>query len=466
MPETSNFDLIVIGAGPGGYVAAIRAAQLGMKVGCVEREYLGGTCLNVGCIPSKALLDSSEKYYATKHHLQKHGIDVGDVKLNFAQMMTRKDQVVKSLTGGVGLLFRKNKVEHLAGHGRITAPDTVEVAGADGTPRLYKTKKILIATGSAPIELPGLKFDEKNILSSTGVLALKELPRKMIVVGAGYIGLEMASVWSRLGTEVLVLEFLDRCLPPSDAEMAAALQKMLEKQGLKFRFKTVAESAKVENGKVKVTTKTGDQTVVEEVDKVLVCVGRKPVTDKLGLDKLGVKMSPKGFVLVDDKYQTNVPGIYAIGDVIGKIMLAHNAEEEGVAAVELMAGKAGHVNYACCPSVVYTHPELAQVGLTEEDAKKRGPVNIGKFPFIANGRAKAMDETDGFVKVIADAKTDRVLGVHILAAHASDMIAEATVAMEFAASSEDIARSFHAHPTLPEALKEAALAVEKRAIHV
>jgi dihydrolipoamide dehydrogenase len=437
-----------------------------MKVGCVEREYLGGTCLNVGCIPSKALLDSSEKYYATKHHLQKHGIDVGDVKLNFAQMMTRKDQVVKSLTGGVGLLFRKNKVEHLAGHGRITSPDTVEVVGADGSPRVYKTKKILIATGSAPIELPGLKFDEKNILSSTGVLALKELPRKMIVVGAGYIGLEMASVWSRLGTDVLVLEFLDRCLPPSDAEMAAALQKLLEKQGLKFRFKTIAESAKVENGKVKVTTKSGDQTTVEEVDKVLVCVGRKPVTDKLGLDKLGVKMSAKGFVLVDEKYQTNVPGIYAIGDVIGKIMLAHNAEEEGIAAVELMAGKAGHVNYACCPSVVYTHPELAQVGLTEEDAKKRGPVNIGKFPFIANGRAKGMDETDGFVKVIADAKTDRVLGVHILAAHASDIIAEATVAMEFAASSEDIARSFHAHPTLPEALKEAALAVEKRAIHV
>jgi dihydrolipoamide dehydrogenase len=366
----------------------------------------------------------------------------------------------------VGLLFRKNKVEHLAGHGRITAADTVEVVAADGSPRVYKTKKILIATGSAPIELPGLKFDEKYILSSTGVLALKELPKKMIVVGAGYIGLEMASVWSRLGTEVLVLEFLDRCLPPSDAEMAAALQKMLEKQGLKFRFKTVAESAKVENSKVKVTTRTGDQTVVEEVDKVLVCVGRKPVTDKLGLDKLGVKMSPKGFVLVDEKYQTNVPGIYAIGDVIGKIMLAHNAEEEGIAAVELLAGKAGHVNYACCPSVVYTHPELAQVGLTEEDARKRGPVNIGKFPFIANGRAKAMEETEGFVKVIADAKTDRVLGVHILAAHASDMIAEATVAMEFAASSEDIARSFHAHPTLPEALKEAALAVEKRAIHV
>jgi dihydrolipoamide dehydrogenase len=289
----------------------------------------------------------------------------------------------------------------------------------------------------------------------------------MIVVGAGYIGLEMASVWGRLGTDVLVLEFLDRCLPPSDTEMAAALQKLLEKQGLKFRFKTTAQSASVESEKVKLTWKSGDQTGIEEVDKVLVCVGRRPVTDKLGLDKVGVKMDGKGFVLVDEKFQTNVPGIYAIGDVIGGIMLAHKAEEEGVAAVELMAGKAGHVNYHCCPSVVYTHPELAQVGFTEEEARKRnGQISVGKFPFLANGRAKGMDETDGFVKVIADAKTDRVLGVHILAAHASDMIAEAVVAMEFGASSEDIARSFHAHPTLPEALKEAALAVEKRAIHI
>lgn len=465
MADTQTFDLIVIGAGPGGYVAAIRAAQLGLKVACVEREYLGGTCLNVGCIPSKALLDSSERFYAAKHSFSRHGIEVGEIKLNFGAMMARKDQVVKSLTGGVGLLFRKNKVEHLNGHGTITAPDTVQVTAADGSVKSYKTNKILIATGSAPIELPGLKFDEKFILSSTGVLAMKELPKKLIVVGAGYIGLEMASVWVRLGTEVTVLEFLDRCLPPSDTEMAAALQKLLEKQGLKFRFKTVAQSAVVENGKVKVTIKAGDQTSVEEVDKVLVCVGRKPITDKLGLDKIGVAMNPKGYVLVNEHFQTNIPSIYAIGDVIGGIMLAHKAEEEGVAAAELMAGKAGHVNYACCPSVVYTHPELAQVGLTEEEAKKRGDVNIGKFPFIANGRAKGMDETDGFVKLIADAKTDRVLGVHILAAHASDMIAEATVAMEFGASSEDIARSFHAHPTLPEALKEAALAVEKRAIH-
>jgi dihydrolipoamide dehydrogenase len=276
----------------------------------------------------------------------------------------------------------------------------------------------------------------------------------------------MASVWSRLGSDILVLEFLDRCLPPSDAEMASALQKLLEKQGLKFRFRTVAQSAAVENGQVKVTWKSGDETGIEQVDKVLVCVGRRPVTDKLGLDKIGVTINPKGFIVVDEKYQTNIPGIFAIGDVIGRIMLAHNAEEEGIAAVELMAGKAGHVNYHCCPSVVYTHPELAQVGFTEEQARQRGPVNIGKFPFIANGRARGMDETDGFVKVIADAKTDRVLGVHILAAHASDVIAEATVAMEFGASSEDIGRSFHAHPTLPEALKEAALAVEKRAIHI
>jgi dihydrolipoamide dehydrogenase len=457
----TDFDLIVIGAGPGGYVAAIRAAQLGMKVACVEREYLGGTCLNVGCIPSKALLDSSERFYAAKNQLARHGIVVGQLSIDLARMMTRKEQVVKALTTGVGSLFRKNKVQHIVGHGTITAPGTVQVDR-----KSYTAKRLLIATGSAPIELPGLKYDGKSILSSTEVLTLTEIPKKLIVVGAGYIGLEMASVWSRLGSDILVLEFLDRCLPPSDAEMASALQKLLEKQGLKFRFGTVAQSAAVENGQVKVTWKSGDETGIEQVDKVLVCVGRRPVTDKLGLDKIGVTINPKGFIVVDEKYQTNVPGIFAIGDVIGRIMLAHNAEEEGIAAVELMAGKAGHVNYHCCPSVVYTHPELAQVGFTEEQARQRGPVNIGKFPFIANGRARGMDETDGFVKVIADAKTDRVLGVHILAAHASDVIAEATVAMEFGASSEDIGRSFHAHPTLPEAFKEAALAVEKRAIHI
>ncbi|HEX3356839.1 MAG TPA: dihydrolipoyl dehydrogenase [Tepidisphaeraceae bacterium] len=466
MSET-NFDLIVIGAGPGGYVAAIRAAQLGLKTACVEREFLGGTCLNIGCIPSKALLDSSERYFSAKNQFARHGIKIGDLSIDLPTMMTRKQDVVSKLTGGVGMLFKKNEIEHLKGNGTITAPDTVQVTGNDGATQTYKANRILIATGSAPIEIPGLKFDGKNILSSTEALSLSEIPKKMIVIGGGYIGVEMSSVWNRLGTEILVLEFLERILPPSDNEMALGLQRLLEKQGIKFRFKTIAESAKVENGKVKVAWKAreGSETGVEEVDKVLVCVGRRPITDKLGLDKVGVAMDKKGFITVDKNFQTNVPGIYAIGDVIGGIMLAHKAEEEGTAAVELMAGKAGHVNYACCPAVVYTHPELASVGLTEEEAKQRGEIKIGKFPFTANGRARGMDETDGQVKVIADAKTDRILGVHILAAHASDMIAEAVVAMEFHASSEDLARTFHAHPTLPEAVKEAALAVEKRAIH-
>jgi dihydrolipoamide dehydrogenase len=465
--SSNQFDLIVIGAGPGGYVAAIRAAQLGMKVACVEREFLGGTCLNIGCIPSKALLDSSERFYAARNTLSHHGISTGDVKLDLTKMLKRKDDVVKQLTGGVGFLFRKNKVEHLKGRGRITGPNSVEVKSSDGKAQSYSAKRILIATGSAPIELPGLKFDEKNILSSTGALSIAQVPRKMIVVGAGYIGLELGSVWSRLGSEVLVLEFLDRCLPPSDKEMAGQLQKLLEKQGLKFKFNTVAEKAEViGESKVRVGWKSGDQRGTEEVDKVLVCVGRKPITDGLGLEQAGVQIDKKGYVVVDERYTTNVPSIYAIGDVIGGVMLAHKAEEEGTAAVEIMAGKAGHVNYHACPAVVYTHPELAQVGLTEEDAAKRGPIKVGKFPMMANGRAKGMDETDGLVKIIGDARTDKILGVHILAAHASDMIAEAVVAVEFAASTEDLARTFHAHPTLPEAMKEAALAVDKRAIHI
>lgn len=468
MSEATSFDLIVIGAGPGGYVAAIRAAQLGLKTACVEREFLGGTCLNIGCIPSKALLDSSERYYAAKNNFSRHGIKVGELSVDLETMMARKRDVVSKLTGGVGSLFRKNTIEHLKGQGTITAPNTVEVKASDGSSNTYKAKHILIATGSAPIEIPGVKFDRKDILSSTEALSLTQIPKNMIIVGGGYIGVEMASVWSRLGTEVLVIEFLDRILPPSDNEMALGLQKLLEKQGIKFRFRTVAESARVENGKVKLNWKAreGADAGTEEVDKVLVCVGRRPVTDGLGLDKLGVTIDQRGFVTVDKHFQTSVPGVYAIGDVIGGIMLAHKAEEEGTAAVELMAGKAGHVNYACCPAVVYTHPELASVGLTEEEARRVGEVKIGKFPMTANGRARAMDETEGSIKVIADAKTDRVLGVHILAAHASDMIAEAVVAMEFHASSEDIARSFHAHPTLPEALKEAALNVEKRAIHI
>jgi dihydrolipoyl dehydrogenase len=462
----NSFDLIVIGAGPGGYTAAIRAAQLGFKTACVEREFLGGTCLNIGCIPSKALLDSSERYYDIKHSLGKHGINVEGASIDLSTMMKRKDEVVKGLTGGVGYLFKKHKIEHLKGSGRILSPGSVEVSAAGAAPVIHRTQRILIATGSAPIQLPALPFDEKYILSSTGGLAISEVPKRMLIVGAGYIGVELGSVWSRLGSDVLILEFLDRALPGMDKEMAGQLQKLLEKQGLKFKFNTVAQSAKVESKHVTVSWKTGEQTGTEPVDKVLVAVGRRPVTDNLGLREIGVVIDSKGFVKVNEKFETNINGIYAIGDVIGGLMLAHKAEEEGVAAVELMAGMAGHVNYPACPAVVYTHPELAQVGMTEEDAAKRGPIKVGRFPFMANGRARGMGETDGLVKVIADAATDRILGVHILGAHASDVIAEATLAMEFAASSEDIARSFHAHPTLPEALKEAALAVEKRTLNI
>jgi len=461
-----SFDLIVIGAGPGGYTAAIRAAQLGFKTACVEREFLGGTCLNIGCIPSKALLDSSERYYDIAHSLGKHGIKVDGASIDLPVMMKRKDEVVKGLTGGVGYLFKKHKIEHLKGSGRILSPGSVEVSAASAAPAIYHTQRILIATGSAPIQLPALPFDEKYIVSSTGGLAFAEVPRKLLVVGAGYIGVELGSVWSRLGSEVVVLEFLDRALPGMDKEMAGQLQKLLEKQGLKFKFNTVAQSAKVEKGHVSVSWKSGEQTGTEVVDKVLVAVGRRPVTDNLGLREIGVVIDSKGFVKVNEKFETNINGIFAIGDVIGGLMLAHKAEEEGVAAVELMAGKAGHVNYAACPAVVYTHPELAQVGMTEEDAAKRGAIKVGRFPFMANGRARGMGETDGQVKVIADATTDRILGVHILGAHASDVIAEATLAMEFAASSEDVARAFHAHPTMPEALKEAALAVEKRTLNI
>jgi dihydrolipoamide dehydrogenase len=463
----NQFDLIVIGAGPGGYVAAIRASQLGMKVACVERQYLGGTCLNVGCIPSKALLDSSERYYAAKNHFGRHGINVGQLNIDVARMMARKDDVVKKLTGGVGLLFKKHKIEHIAGTATIAAPGQVTVIAGGSTERSLRAKNILIATGSAPSQIPSLKFDGEFILSSTEGIAIPNVPAKLLVVGAGYIGVELGSVWSRLGSEVTVLEFLDGCLPASDREMALALQRLLEKQGIKFRFNTAAQGAQIDRGKVKVSWKSrqGTESGVEQVDKVLVAVGRRPVTDQLGLERVKIQLDKQGFIPVDARYQTSVPGIFAIGDVIGGIMLAHKAEEEGVACVELMNGVAGHVNYHCCPAVVYTHPELASVGYTEEQARSRlgdDGVKVGKFPFAANGRARAMDETDGFVKIIADAKSDRVLGCHILGAHASDTIAECVAAMEFGTSSEDLARTFHAHPTLPEAIREAALAVDKR----
>jgi dihydrolipoamide dehydrogenase len=464
MPNT--FDLIVIGAGPGGYVAAIRAAQLGMNVAVVERQYLGGTCLNVGCIPSKAMLDSTHRLSDARHHLSRRGIKIDGVSVDLPAMMKFKSDVVQKMTDGVGFLFRKNKITHVVGTARIASPGNVEVTGADSKKTTYTTGKILIATGSAPIQIKGLPFDGRFVLSSTEALAIGTIPKKLIVVGGGYIGVELGSVWARLGSDVRVIEFLDRILPPSDTEMALALQKLLQKQGLKFQFNTTAESVDTTSGSVKLKWKSGDQAGVEEADAVLVAVGRRPVTDGLGLAEAGVAMDGRGYVTVNEEYATNMPGIYAIGDVIGGLMLAHKAEEEGVAAVERMNGHAGHVNYGACPSVVYTHPELAAVGLTEQQAAAKGPIKIGKFPLSANGRARGMDEPDGMVKIIGDAKTDRLLGVHILSAHASDMIAEATIAMEFAASVEDLARAFHAHPTLPEAIKEAALAADKHAIHI
>jgi len=467
MSETTNspYDLIVIGAGPGGYVAAIRAAQLGMKVACVDRQFLGGVCLNVGCIPSKALLDSSERLWEAQNKLANHGIQLGNVTFDLKKMIGRKDQVVKQLTDGVGFLFKKNKIDSTIGSAKIVAADTVEVKAADGV-RTLTTKNILIATGSAPIELPGLAYDGKFIVGSTEALSFDVVPEKLLVVGAGYIGLELGSVWARLGSKVQFLEFTDSVLPLMDRELSGRLQRTLEKQGLIFQFNTAAQKAEIKDGKVHVSWKSGEKTGVEIVDKVLVSTGRKPVTDGLGLKEIGVEIDARGFVKIDDHFKTNVPGIWAIGDVVGGLMLAHKAEEEGIAAAETMAGKAGHVNYRNIPGVVYTHPELAQVGITEADAKRDGiAVNVGKFLVSANGRAKAIDETEGMVKVIGDAKTDRLLGVQILAAHASDMIAECVMAMELGASVEDVARTSHAHPTLPEAIKEAALAVEKRQIH-
>lgn len=463
----SQFDLIVIGAGPGGYVAAIRASQLGMKTAIVDKEFLGGTCLNIGCIPSKALLDSTHRLSEARHQLADHGINTGEIKVDLAKMLTRKDAVVKKMVNGVTFLMKKNKIEYFPGAARITGAGSIEVKGADGIKTLT-AKKLLIATGGAPVQIPSLPFDGKKIISSTEALTLPVAPKRMIVIGAGAIGLEMGSVWNRLGTEVVVLEFMDRILPGMDKEMTTQFQRTLEKQGFKFHLNTKADNAKVVGDKVHVTRVTGDQTAVEECDIVLVAVGRKPFTASLGLEQIGVEIDKRGFVRVNPHtYETTVPGIYAIGDVIGGLMLAHKAEEEGTACVELLAGKAGHVNYRACPNVVYTSPELAQVGLTEEEARKeRGDIKIGKFQFLANGRAVAMGEGEGLIKIIGDAKTDRLLGVHILGPHASDLIAEAVVAMEFASSVEDLARSFHAHPTLPEAMKEAALAVDKRAIHM
>ncbi len=465
----SSFDLIVIGAGPAGYVAAIRAAQFGMKVACVEKSSLGGTCLNVGCIPSKALLDSSEMYVKAKNGLNRHGIKIsGEVTLDLAAMMKRKDEIVAGLVGGVGFLFKKNKIEHIRAAASFKSADTLELTDAEGKKRSIRAKRILIATGSSPVQLPNIKYDGEYILSSTEALEIRQVPEKIILIGAGYIGVELGSVWARLGSAVLVLDVLPRPLANMDRELVGKLQRSLEKIGMTFRFKVLADSVKIENGQVKLKWKSedGKESGEETADKVIVSVGRKPVTAGLNLEAAGLKTNDKGFIEVDPgTYQTKVEGVYAIGDVIGGLMLAHKAEEEAVACIERMNGVAGHVNYDTCPGVVFTHPELASVGLTEEQAKEKGEIKVGKFQFAPNGRAKALEETEGLVKVIADAKTDRILGVHILHARASELIHEAVTAMEFAASSEDLARIFHGHPTLNEAIKEAALAVQGRAIH-
>ena len=465
MPEPP-YDLVVIGSGPGGYVAAIRAAQLGLKTACVEKyPSLGGTCLNVGCIPSKALLDSSEHFWNVRHDLEAHGIRAS-AELDLATMLARKDRVVNDLTRGVEGLFRKNRVERVTGTGRIASPGAVEVRGAEGR-RMLSTTRILIATGSKPVALPGIAIDDRRIVHSTHALNLPEVPKRMQVIGAGAIGLELGSVWMRLGSEVTVLEQMDRVVPGMDRGSGALLQRSLETQGMKFRLGVTVRAARRVGEEVLVEVAEAGATREEVCDVLLVAVGRRPYTDELGAREAGVELDAHGRIQVDERYQTRVPGIFAIGDVIAGPMLAHKAEEEGIAAVERMAGHAGHVAYECVPNVVYTWPELASVGLTEEQAAERGlAVSIGTFPFLANGRARAMGEREGQVKILADARTDRILGAHILGPRASDLIAELATAMEMGASAEDVARSVHAHPTLPEAVKEAALAVAKRALHI
>ncbi len=463
------FDLIVIGAGPGGYVCAIRASQLGMKVAMVEkRATFGGTCLNVGCIPSKAMLHASELYEAADSHFGAMGIDVKP-KLDLAKMLAFKDEGVKGNTDGVAFLLRKNKVDHFHGSGRIKSPGVVEVTFINGEKQDIDTKAIVIATGSSVGQLPGVEIDEKAIVSSTGALELPKVPKRMLVIGAGVIGLELGSVWRRLGAEVTVIEYLDRVLPGTDGEVARQLQRLLAKQGMTFKLghKVTGVAKKGAALSVTIEPSKGGKAETLETDVVLVSIGRVPFTEGLGLAEAGVKLDNRGRVIVDAHYQSSVPGIYAIGDVIDGPMLAHKAEDEGVAVAELLAGQAGHVNYDVIPNVVYTSPELASVGKSEEDLKDAGVAyKVGKFPFTANGRAKSNQTTDGFVKIIADAQTDRVLGVHILGTNASEMIAEPAVLMEFGGSAEDLARTCHAHPTLTEAVKEAALAVDKRAIHM
>jgi dihydrolipoamide dehydrogenase len=463
------YDLIVIGTGPGGYVCAIRAAQLGMKVAVVEKRGAhGGTCLNVGCIPSKALLHASEMFEEAGHGFAKMGIGVGSPKLDLGTMLKFKDEAVDGNVKGVDYLLKKNKIDSVFGTGRIAAPGKVEVKAADGKTQTLETKNIVIATGSDVAKLRGVEIDGQRIVSSDQAIALPKVPQRLLVVGAGVIGLELGSVWRRLGSQVTVVEFLDRILPGMDNEVCRQSQRLLEKQGIVFKLGSKVTGVDGSGAVLKASVEPakGGAAEVIEADVVLVAIGRVPFTDGLGLEEVGVAKDNRGRVVTDAHFATNVKGIYAIGDVIAGPMLAHKAEDEGMAAAEILAGQAGHVNYDVIPAVVYTFPEIASVGKTEEELKEQGMAySAGKFPFTANGRAKANQQTDGFVKILADAKTDRVLGVHIVGSDAGNMIAEAAVAMEFGAASEDIARTCHAHPTLPEAVKEAALAVAKRAIH-
>ena len=464
MPDP--YDVVVIGAGPGGYVAAIRAAQLGLRTACVEaRASLGGTCLNIGCIPSKALLQSSERFVEARHALAEHGIRVGEVALDLAAMMARKDRVVTTLTRGVEFLFRKNKIDWLKGTGRIAAPGRVAVSAAEGAVQEVEARAIVVATGSESVHFPGIDIDEERILSSTGALALDHVPDRLVVIGGGYIGLELGSVWQRLGAKVTVVELLDRIVPGMDRELATQLQRVLTRQGLEFRLGAKVAGLREGPGGVTLEIESAEHQSVT-ADAVLVAIGRRPYTEGLGLDEIGVARDAQGRVAVDDGFATNIPGIYAIGDAIRGPMLAHKAEEEGIAVAERLAGQKPRVDYDAIPAVVYTWPEVASVGKTEEELTAAAtPYRVGKFPFTANPRARTNGDTEGFVKILAASETDRVLGVHIIGPDAGTLIAEATLAIEFGASAEDIARTCHAHPTLSEAVKEAALAVAGRAIH-
>lgn len=463
----NNFDVVVIGSGPGGYVGAIRSAQLGLKTAIVEKDpTLGGTCLNVGCIPSKALLESSEKFSESQHDLKKHGVVIDGLKLDLSTMLSRKTKIVGDLTKGVAFLMKKNKVTVFTGRGEMTGANQVSVHGNDGNTQVINTKNIMLATGSVPVEIPSMPFDGQYVVSSTEALSFSEVPQNLVVIGGGAIGLELGSVWCRLGSKVTVMEGFKRIAGASDESLSTELLKVLKKQGMDFKLETkVSRTEITPNNKVKVYfTVGGGSEESLEADKVLVAVGRRPFSKGVGLETIGINRDPKDRIIVDDHFRTNIPNIYAIGDVIAGPMLAHKAEEEGVAVAEIIAGKPGHVNYNTVPSVIYTWPEVASVGLTEGQCKEKGiEIKTGKFPFAANGRAKALGNTDGFVKMIADKNTDRILGCHIIGPRASDILSEVVVAMEFGGSAEDVARSFHGHPTLSEIVREAALDVDKKA---